>query len=47
MDQKFFFEEEKRWVNLRVSASGMRIITKKGLKVALKEAKDKGFIANY
>ena len=47
MDQKFYFEEEERWVNLRVSASGMRIITKKGLKVALKEAKDKGFIANY
>ena len=47
MDQKFFLEEEDRWVKLRVSASGMRMITKKGLKVALKEAKDKGFIANY
>ncbi|MCK5170905.1 MAG: 50S ribosomal protein L28 [Bacteroidales bacterium] len=47
MNKKFYFEEEDRWVNLKVSASGIRTITKKGLKVALKEAKEKGFIANY
>lgn len=47
MIKKFFLEEENRWVTLKVSASGMRNITKKGLKVALNEAKEKGFIANY
>jgi large subunit ribosomal protein L28 len=47
MNKKFYLEEEDRWVTLKVSASGIRNITKKGLKVALKEAKEKGFIANY
>lgn len=47
MNQKFYFEEEDRWVSLKVSASGIRTITKKGLKIALKEAKEKGFIDNY
>ena len=47
MNKKFFLEEEDRWVTLKVSASGIRNITKKGLKVALEEAKDKGHIANY
>ena len=47
INKKFFLEEEDRWVTLKVSASGIRNITKKGLKVALKEAKDKGYIANY
>jgi len=47
MNKKFYLEEEDRWVTLKVSASGIRNITKKGLKVALNEAKEKGFIANY
>ena len=47
MNKKFFLEEEDRWVTLKVSASGIRNITKKGLKVALKEAKEKGYIDNY
>ncbi len=45
--KKFYLEEEERWVDLKVSTSGMRLIDKKGLKVALTEAKEKGFIANY
>ena len=47
MNKKFFLEEENRWVTLKVSTSGMRTISKKGLKVALDEAKEKGYIANY
>ena len=47
LNKKFYLEEEDRWVTLKVSASGMRNITKKGLKVALEEAKQKGFIDNY
>lgn len=46
-DKKYFLPEENRWISLRVSASGIRIINKKGLKAALQEAKSKGFITGY
>ena len=45
--KRFFLEEEDRWVSLKVSANGMKTISKKGLKNALKEAKEKGYIKNY
>ena len=37
-DKKFFNTEDGTWVNLRVSASGIRLINKLGLKNALKNA---------
>jgi len=43
-DKKYFLEEEKRWVTLRVSANGMRTITKKGLTKAIKDAQAKGYL---
>ena len=46
-DKKFYLAEEERWITLRVSASGIRNINKKGLKKALEEAKSNGFIASY
>ena len=46
-DKRFFLSEEDRWVKLRVSASGIRTINKKGLKSALDEAVQKGFIKSY
>ncbi len=46
-DKKFYLVEEDRWVSLRVSASGMRTINKKGLNAALKDAKANGFINKY
>lgn len=46
-NKKFFLAEENRWIELKVSAQGLRIISKKGLKQALEEAKEKGFIKNY
>ncbi len=46
-DKKFYLPEEDRWINLRVSANGIRIINKKGLNLALKEAKANGFITKY
>lgn len=46
-DKRYFLPEEKRWISLSVSAAGIRVITKKGLSSALKEAKAKGYIANY
>jgi len=42
--KKFFLEEENRWIVLKVSAAGIRNIAKKGLKVSLSEAKDKGYL---
>lgn len=46
-DKRYFLPEEKRWVSLTVSAAGIRLISKKGLPTALKEAKEKGYITNY
>ncbi len=46
-NKKFFLEEENRWVELKVSAHGLRIISRVGLKKALEEAKSKGYIKNY
>ncbi len=46
-DKKFYLPEEDRWIKLKVSAKGIRIINKKGLGSALKKAKEKGFIASY
>ena len=46
-DKKFYLEDEDRWVTLRVSAAGIRTINKKGLRKALNEAVDKGYIKKY
>jgi large subunit ribosomal protein L28 len=45
--KKFYLPEENRWVTLKVSASAIRNINKNGLAACLKEAKAKGFIANF
>jgi large subunit ribosomal protein L28 len=46
-DKKYFLPEENRWITLRVSAAGMRTITKNGLRKTLDEAKSKGYITKY
>ena len=45
--KRFYLPEEKRWITLNVSASGIKIINKKGLKIALEEAKKNGYILKY
>jgi large subunit ribosomal protein L28 len=45
--KKFFLEDENRWITLKVSAAGIRTINKKGLKNALNDAKQEGYISNY
>ncbi|MEI6765085.1 MAG: 50S ribosomal protein L28 [Bacteroidota bacterium] len=42
--KKFWLPEEKLWITLKVSTSGIRNIDKKGLNVCLKEAFQKGYI---
>lgn len=39
---RFWVEGEKRFVKLRVSSKGMRIIDKKGIEVVLKELRARG-----
>ena len=43
-DKKFFVPSTNEWVKLRVSKAGLREIDKKGIEVALKEAKAAGFL---
>jgi large subunit ribosomal protein L28 len=45
--KRFWFEEEKRFVTLKVSAAGIRTINKTGLKKALEKAVAEGHIAEY
>jgi large subunit ribosomal protein L28 len=42
MNKRFWLEDEKRWINLRVSARGMRRIDKLGLPAVLAELRSRG-----
>lgn len=42
--KKFYLPDENRWVQIMVSASGIRTINKKGITAAIKDARDKGYI---
>ena len=39
---KFWVESENRWIRLRLSAKGMRIIDKKGIYTVLAEMRQRG-----
>jgi large subunit ribosomal protein L28 len=45
--KRYYLPEEGRWISLKITTSGIRLINKKGLTAVLKEAKDKGYILNY
>jgi len=45
--KRYYLPEEERWISLKVSTSGIRLINKKGLTAVLKEAKQKGYILNF
>ena len=45
--KKYYLPEEERWISLKISAAGIRLISKNGLTRVLKEAKEKGYIVNY
>jgi len=42
--KRFYVTEEKKWVTLKVSTSGIKIINRRGISACLKEAKAKGFL---
>jgi large subunit ribosomal protein L28 len=41
-DHRFWVESEQRWVKLRVSSSGMRVIDKKGIDAVLADIRGRG-----
>jgi large subunit ribosomal protein L28 len=45
--KRYYLPEEGRWISLKITTSGIRLINKKGLTAVLKEAKEKGYILNY
>lgn len=42
--KKFYVPEEDQYVTLRVSASALRTINKKGIFACMKDAREKGFL---
>ena len=43
--KKFWSESEQRFITLKVTTKGMRIIEKNGLDAALKSAQEKGYVS--
>ena len=42
--KKFYWPEQDQWIQLKLSASGLRLINKIGLDAALKKAAKKGLL---
>ena len=42
--KRFFIPEEDKWITLKVSASALKTINKKGISEVLKEARNHGLI---
>jgi len=42
--KKFFYVEEDCWIQLKISAAGLRLINKVGLDAALKQAVANGYV---
>ena len=40
--RRFWVESEKRWVRLRISNAGLRVIDKKGIDVVLADLRSRG-----
>lgn len=45
--RKFYWPEQDCWIQLRVSAAGLRLINKIGLNAALHKAADQGVLKKY
>ncbi len=42
--KRFYIPEEDRWVTLKVSKAGLKLIDKIGIQAAIKQAKEKGYL---
>lgn len=43
-EKRFYIPEEKKWITLKVSTSGIKIINRRGISACLKEARAKGYL---
>lgn len=41
-NKRYWFEQEKRWIRLRVTTHGMKIINRRGLKAVVTEMRARG-----
>ncbi|MBY0578086.1 MAG: 50S ribosomal protein L28 [Burkholderiales bacterium] len=41
-NRRFWVESENRWVSMRLSGAGLRVIDKKGIDVVLAELRERG-----
>lgn len=44
LTKKFYIPEDNMYVTLKISASALRTINKKGISACLKEAREKGYL---
>lgn len=44
MKKRFYLPEEDKWITLKVSASAIKNINKKGISAVIKEAHQKGYL---
>ncbi|MEZ4859038.1 MAG: 50S ribosomal protein L28 [Flavobacteriaceae bacterium] len=44
LKKRFYIPEEDKWITLRVSASAIKNINKKGISAVIKEARANGFL---
>ena len=44
MTKRFYIPEQDKWITLKVSASALKNINKKGISAVIKEAREKGFL---
>lgn len=44
MTKRFYIPEEDKWMTLKVSASALKNINKKGISAVIKEAREKGYL---
>ena len=42
--KRFYIPEEDKWITLKVSASALKNINKKGISAVIKEAREKGYL---
>jgi large subunit ribosomal protein L28 len=42
VSKRYYLEEEDRWIRLRVSAKGMKVIDKRGLATVVREMRSRG-----
>lgn len=44
MTKRFYIPEEDKWITLKISASALKNINKKGISAVIKEARANGFL---